>query len=726
MSSGRRDIIFFGSVAASIVGHEVHDEAVAAQLERENVCIQLHTAAKAAYVKAKEVLSSVSTSPLYEIHSTDYKATPNTSLTPQRGTSHPPHHRQRAAFLPVMLELAQDAAVAEVPSIEDQDDALLQLDSPTNGADPAPSYTSASVRIEIRMSRSGGDAATVGAKEVFVPSLNYLASRDMCIIVRVPVWSDAIQPSTVSGVELRRRSSQQRIDGEGRSAGSGVGLGGGRDRSDRGSAVSGVAFSVYAMVRVISLAEKVRLSVEADEAVRLLLGLPDPVPKVSLVLTQRGEAPYGAMPLTELYVHYRHFFGYYSNTVIKHSETVMQRLAEAPRQREAEASFPHRWNTLTVADLRPVLLGEDAFAPLLVTLAHCANLRALYADGNRLGDLTCARLFVLFRRHRYLMCVSLSKNAIHEAGGEQLLRLVRSNLRITSMPCQGNFFSDALRRRIEEVVRKNATVIAQDPLNVFSRSYEYLTDLSSLPEPLQLQGLRTWAMLSAAPVGDVDVMVRNLTTSTQRTIGDSPVVAMQRAKAALRARESFSLIPPAALAPFLSEIMRTVSVGVSRVLPDPLVRSLFSDMETVVAREQEQIESQRRDELAGGNHTVSSSDTPILPPELCDVMGGARVPPVDSEMMYARSFLRIVVTALRGVALNTPWAEIAKVLEGIGRVHRDLGVMPEDYWLAVHIFMTSLRISCGAECCDADHASSFLGLLALAVRTAAGADTVLQ
>ncbi|CAJ1023923.1 hypothetical protein, conserved [Leishmania lindenbergi] len=724
MSSSRRDVLFFGSIAVSIIGHKVHDEAVAAQLEQQNASIKLHATVSTPYAKTEEVFGLVSTSPLYEIRSADSKASPAIPSTAQRGASHPRHHHQRAAFLPVVLELAPKAAVEEVPSIADQDGALLQLDSPMNDADPAPSYTSASLRIEVGVSRSGGDATVVGAKEVFLPSLNYLASRDMCTVVRVPVWSDTILKSAVGEVnvaELHRRSSQIQIAGDSSSSSSVVVLGDGRDRNGRGDAVSGVALSVYAMVRVISLAEKVRLVCEADDAVRRLLDLPDPARKVSLALTQRGEAPYGAMPLTELYKHHWHFFGYYSNTIIKHSNVVMQRLAEAPRQREAEASFPHRWNALTVVDLRPTLLGEDAFAPLLVTLAYCPNLRAVYADGNHLGDLTCARLSVLFRRHRYLACISLSKNVIHEAGGAQLLRLVRNNLRITSMPCQGNFFSDEMRSRIEEVARKNASVIAQDPLNVFSSSYDYLTDLSSLPKSLQQQGLRTWAMLSAAPVGDVDVMVRNFTTSTQRTLGDSPVAAMERAKAALRSRESLSLIPPAALAPLLSEVMRTVSVGVSRVLPDPLVRSLFSDMETVVAQEQEQVEAQRRDELAGGIRDAS-----FLPPEVCDAMGGAHTPAVDSENMYARAFVRIVVAALRGVALSTPWAEIAKVLEGIGRVHRDLGVMPEDYWLAVHIFMTSLRISCGAEFYDADHASSFLALLALAVRTAAGTDAVLQ
>ncbi|GET88254.1 hypothetical protein, conserved [Leishmania tarentolae] len=723
MSSSMRNIIFFGSIAVSIIGHEVHDEAVAAQLERQNACIRVRTTTEAAYVKTEEVFGLDATSPLYEIHPTVKDNLAN-SLTHQRSISHPKPHRQKAAFLPVMLKLTQDAAVEEVPSIEDQDGALLHLDSPTNNVNPAPSYTSASVRIEVGISHSGGSSTPVGTKNVFLPSLNYLAARDMCSVVRIPVWSNTIWNSETGEVDVaepHRHSSQPHsvIDGDG-SSGGGV-LDDVRDRNSRGDAVSGVALSVYAVVRVISLAEKVRLALEADDAMRCLLSLPDPATKLSLALTQRGNAPYGAMPLAELYTHHRHFFGYYRNIIIKHSSVVTQRLAEAPRQREADASFPHRWNTLTVVDLRPILLGEDAFAPLLVTLAYCTNLRALYADGNHLGDFTCARLSALFRRHRYLACVSLSKNTIHEAGGEHLLRLVRNNLRVTSMPCQGNFFSDALRRRIEEVTRRNAGVIARDPLNIFSSSYDYLTDLSSLPNSLQQQALRIWTMLSAAPVGDVDVMVRNFTTSTQRTLGDSPVVAMQRAKAALHARESFSLIPPAALAPFLNEIIRTVSVGISRVVADPLVRSLFSDIETVVAREQEQTDAQRRDEMAG-----DSSDASLLPPEVYDALGGVYTPQIDSEMMYARSFARIVVAALRGVALSTPWAEIAKVLEGIGRVHRSLGVMPEDYWLAVHIFMTSLRISCGAECYDADSASSFLGLLALAVRTAVGTETVLQ
>lgn len=707
MSSGTRDALFFGSVAVSVIGHEVHDEAVVAQLERQNAFVKLQTSATAPYVKTEEVFGLVSTSPLYEIHGADSKASPTTSLSLQHSVSHTRHHRQRAAFLPVMLELAKDAAAEEVPTIEDQDGALRQLDSPHNDAEPAASYASALVRIEVGLSRSGGGAAPAGVKEVLLPSLNYMASRDMCTVVRIPLWADAInRPAAgeVSVEELARRGQLDATDA---------------------AAADGVALSVFAMVRVISLAEKVRQAIEADDATRELLGLPEPVPKLRLNLTLRGEAPYGAMPLTELYKHYRNFYNSHCNTIIKHSSVVVQRLADAPRQREAEASFPHRWNAVTVMDLRPVLLGEDGFAPLLVTLAHCANLRALHADGNRLGDLTCARLAVLFRRHRYLACLSMAKNAIHEAGGEQLLRLVRSNLRITSLPCDGNFFSAPLLRRITEVAAKNAGVIAQDPLNVFSASYGYLNDLSCLPDALQRQGLRTWAVLCAAPVGDVDVMVRNATTSAHRTMGDSPAVAQQRAKAALRARETFSLIPPVALAPLLNEILRTVAVGVGRVLPDPLVRSLFTDVETVVAREQAEQQARLSGEAAMPGGGGSSSDGTPLPPEVCEALGGAHAAPVEAEKVYARSFARIVVAAVRGVSLGAPWPEIAKVLAGIGRAQRDLGVMPEDYWLAVHIFMTSVRISCGAECYDADHASSFLGLLALAVRTAAGPDAVL-
>ncbi|KAK7200155.1 hypothetical protein NESM_000066200 [Novymonas esmeraldas] len=696
MGSGTRSVLFFGCIATSIVGHEVHDGAVAAQLERQNAAIKLHTSAKTPYVKTEESLGLVATSPLYEIH-TD--------------TAHDPrHHRQRAAFLPVLLELSQDAAVEEVPSIADQDGALPQLDSPTTDDTIAPGYASASLRIDVGLSRSGGGAAPVGMKEVLLPSLNYLASRDMCTVVRVPVWANMVRApggGEVATAELERRSS----------------AGGERDRDDRGDAVRGVVLTVYVMVRVISLAEKARLALEADDAVRRLLSQPDPVPKLSLALTLRGEAPYGAMPLSELYKHYRHLFSCYCNTVVKHSSVALQRLTDAPRQREADSSHPHRWNTLTVMDLRPALLGEDAVAPLLLTLAHCTNLRAFYADANHLGDLTCARLRALFCRHRYLACVSLTKNVVHEAGGEELLRLVRNNLRITSLPCDGNYLSAALRSRIDGVARKNAAVIADDPLNIFSQNYGYLTDLSSLPVSLQQQGLQTWAMLSAAPVGDVDVMVRNSTTSTHRTLGDLPATALQRATATLQARESFSLIPPAAMAPFLNEVARTVCVGVARVLPDPLVRSLFTDIETVVAREQESTQQQQQQ-----HRGMRCSEDPslLLPPEVCDALGGVDATSPDAEVIYARSFLRIVVVAMRGVALGTPWPEIAKVIAGIGRVHRDLGVMPEDYWLAVHIIMTAVRVSCGAERYDSNHASSFLALLALAVRTAAGEGTTLQ
>lgn len=737
----RREIVFFGSLAVSVAGQEIYDEDAVAQLERHNAFVKLHTTVTAPFRKTTEAFGAVATSPLYELHHSDGATGVSGTLggaSSQHQQQHQHHrrshgHRQRAAFLPVLLELASGVSAADVPPVEEMDKAFTSPDADglealnrDGGAASSIGYTSASVRIEVDLTRSGGRTGPVGVQEIALPSLSHLARHDVCTVVRIPLLTSAIQKTAVGEVDaaaVARESAQLQSSNAFDSADSSSAAGGG----------SGVAMHLYVVVRVISLAEKVRLALEADEALYGLLARPDAATATHAAacvsLTQRGEAPYGAMPLTDLYRHYKRFFETCDHSVIKHGDAVMQRLVTAPRQREAEASFPHRWNALTGIDLRPLLLGERAIAPLLLTLAHCTNLRSLHADGNQLGDITCGRLAALFNRHRYLAYLGLAKNGIHEAGAAELLRLLRHNPRVTAMNCEGNYFSAAMQHRLAEAVARNAAVITNDPLNVFSPHYGYLTELSSLPEVTQRQALRTWAMLSAAPVGDVDVMVRNATTSSQRTIGDAPQVAMQRAKTALRARETFSLIPPAALAPLLNEVMRTVYMAVARMLPDPLVRSLFSDMETVVARHQEQRDAQSGNgnggSAAGAAAALESTSSP-MPQEVVRALGGPVAPPINPEKLFARSFVRMVVTMFRKLMLATPWEDIAVELEGIGRMHRDLGVMAEDYWLAVHVFMASVRISCGAECYDADHASSFLAILALAVRTTAGFDVQLE
>ncbi|KPI85332.1 hypothetical protein ABL78_5614 [Leptomonas seymouri] len=729
----REDVLFFGSLAVSVAGHDVRDEEVVAQLERENAVVKLHATVRAPFPKTEETFRAVATSSPYEIHQrgpspSGAAAAEDASEAPQQpsGFRHAQsHHRRRqpSFFLPVLLQLAEGSVAGEVPSIEEMDRELSALPSPSDaglstlnsGGATTENYASASVRVEVEMSSSGSRTATIAAEEVCLPSLNYLARHDLCTLVRIPLRTSTIHQTALPevGAAVSARESAQRQN-----------CSGSLDGADAPSA-DDVALHLYVVVRVVSLSEKVQTKQEADDALRKLLGTSESEPAVlRLHLTQRGEAPYGAMPLTELYRHYKRFCEHEGNTVLKHGEAIMQCLFAAARLREAEASFPHRWNALTEIDLRPLLLGDKAFAPLLLTLSHCTNLRALHADGNQLGDLTCGRLAALFRRHRYLAYIGLAKNSIHEAGAEQLMQLLKNNLRITALRCEGNYFSDAMYKRIAEVTAKNTSVIVNDPLNIFSRQYSHLTGLQCLPESAQRQALRTWAMLSAAPVGDVDVMVRNLTISPQRTIGDSPQIAMQRAKRALQARETFSLIPPAALAPLLNEVMRTVYVAVSRLLPDPLVRSLFSDIETIVVKQQSQMDTQGGEVTTPGDEGASGSST--LPGDVQAALGGARTPPINSEKLYARSFLRIVVTVFRGLMLTTPWEEIAVVLQSIGRMHRDLGVMPEDYWLAVHVFMAAVRVTCGSESYDVDHASSFLAVLTLAVRTTAGFDVHLE
>lgn len=696
MSSGRRDLLFFGSIAANIVGHEIKNADLAAQLERQNAFIKLRTTVSPQSTKTEEIFGLVATSPLYEIR-------PDAShgATPASRDGHP--QRQRAAFLPLMMELSHDAVAEEVPTVENEEEELLHGD-PSGADSRAAGYLAAVVRVEVDMSRSGCPTSAVGVKRVVIPSLNVHAHHDTCSVVVIHLYGDIIQRAAVRVLTPEDVEKQcSALD----------------EAAAEGEQDGDIVMSIFVVLRVLNLASKVCVSIEADDAMRAFLDVADPVPKLHTTLLQRMELPYGSMPLIELFKHYRHFHSCYCNKVLQHTDEVVQLLSDGGAMREAESSFPHRWNLFSSIDLRRVLLGEDTCAALLLTLSHCSNIRSLHVDGNQLSDLTCARMYALLRRHRYLGSISFSKNAAHEAGAAQLLRLVRENRRISALQCSGNYFSESMRRRLNAVVTRNRSAIECDPLNIFSSQYSYLKTLEDLPSSIQQQGIQVWAMLSAAPVGDVDVMVRNLTTSTRPTLGDDPSLAIQRAKVANQARETISLIPPSAAAPLLNEVMRTISVSVSLVIPDPLIRSLFTDIETALATPGE-------GKSVTCTTAFADSGSDALPQELRQALGAAPPRKMDAEAIYASSFLRIVVTAMRGVAMGFEWSEVASALQSIGKTQAEFGVMPEDYWLVIHVLMASVHLSCGgADGFDPEHASSFLALLALAVRTAIGTDVVI-
>lgn len=609
MSSGQRSVLFFGSVSGTLVGHEVRGHTLAAELEKLKVSLQLRVTATAANRRAEEVLGAVGSSAGFSVQAPPplSSATATADEEDVEAALYPLAPRN-ALFLPVMLELAQDLAAGDgaadgldsdsdaddeatgVPSAADATAAAAaaasaeaknrkaastkSVGSPasrkgtttttTDGQSTAPppsgpGYTGLTVTVcADAVSGGGSRSVVVRSRQVLLPSLNKAAARDTCVVVRLAISSRLLARSTTATAFASAEVE--------------------RDVSDADAATV-----LYVLLRVVDLSGRVCAAEDSVDGLQRLLGLPPPMPKLGLQLARRVSAPYGVMPLTELYRHYCLFYSRHYSKVLRPSKEVVRMLAAAaPGLVAADASYPYRWNALTEVRLDRVLLGEEAFAPLLLTLAHCDNLRELASDHNALGDTTCARLCALLSRHRYLRALSVAHNPIYEGGADQLLRLARRNHRLADLSVDGCWCSDATRQRIAAVTAASRAAIAQDPLNAFSARYGYLTSPASISPPTLKLALTVWAMLSVAPVGDVDVWVRNSTTrDMDQYVPTYDAIAVEPRRRACReaARAPLSVIPLAARAPLLSEVMRTVYVGVCMAAPDPLVRSVFVDLE---------------------------------------------------------------------------------------------------------------------------------------------------
>lgn len=748
MSSAQRNLLFFGSVGASVIGQEAHNKALLSQLEGQSASLQLRLTATAASFRVEEVLGLVSASAPLPLKPSVPPSAPLGNSVDGGGSLllHTPS--RRSCFLPLMLELARDPAADGIPSESDSEadgerPSTAHGNSNSGGADEELGYYAVTVTISVDVVHGdgGGGAVMIRSKQVVLPSVNKHAARDTCTVVQVPLSSRLLTRSTAPNACF----SSEEVE---------------RDVASRD-----VAASVYVMLRVIDLSERVGAAEEAVDDMQRFLGLPPPIPRLSHSLTKKIKAPYGAIPLVELYKHYRLFYSRHYSKVLKPSNEVVRLLTDgAPGLREANESYPYRWNALEEIHLDRVLLGEEGFAPLLLTLSHCTNLRALVADRNQLGDATCARLCALLSRARYLRCLSLVGNNIYEGGADQLLRLARRNHRLTLINVEGNQCSEAIQRRIADVTAASQRSIAQDPLNIFAEQYGYLASPHSIPGVTLKLALSVWAMLTAAPVGDIDVWVRNSTTKDMDQYIDESLEPRQTAAKAAR-KAPLSVIPPAARAPLLSEVMRTVYVGVCMAAPDPLVRSVFVDLEEARRKRLEMLRS-RADAKKGKGRDGSDDDDaksddslaeadeqsrqkpPMrkaaegaemvgdLPAEVARVLGiedgddkhayrsldVAQLIADTEDDIYNASFLKIIVTTMRAVASGSPWGEVQAVLQGIGVLHRSLGVRTEDYWLATHVIIKALSVTLGPEDFTSERLAAFLIVLALGIRTVTTVD----
>ncbi|RNF05302.1 hypothetical protein TraAM80_04593 [Trypanosoma rangeli] len=439
------------------------------------------------------------------------------------------------------------------------------------------------------------------------------------------------------------------------------------------------------IVRALDMSEPLRVMFAAEREARTLLRMPQqksqtmfPFPALRL--------PYGALPLLVLYQYYSRFCERFFHKALRLSNHVEKLLSV-----DANHSGSHRWSALSVVDMRPTLLGEDALAPLLATLYHCPSLCSLVLDQNGAGDFTCYWLSALFHKHRYLGEVSLCRNNIHECGAEQLLRLTRRNKRLTRLDASGNPCSPRILERIQRVTEINQDTLQNDHFNVTSTRYAYAASPALFAPSITKKALKLWAMLC----------VSSLKVDGSAFAGQCP-----------------SIIPQAALAPLLNEVMRTVALEISSMIQDPFIRIVFSDIETLwkatqIARHEDASSVAAKEDEAKGAEQGDLTVAMKHDQEGADVAPAA----VDVEVLYSYSFLRIVVVTMWSMTREVDWAESVAVLKSIGRRQKEIGVVADDYRVALKAFIQALTTVCGREPVDVENCAAFLQCLALGVRT---------
>eukprot|EP00796_Vickermania_ingenoplastis_P012461 gene12461-8548_t len=731
------EVLFVGALSACVIGYDVRDSSLANKLADRGGSISLAATVSAPYPRVRERLAAVA----------DATAPPELisfeTLRQKRQTAGR-LRLQRATFVPVLLEALSSEAVDEREWREERQrdagnatyhhgQAYDEEEKELPADEDAVGYLTLAAHLQLRLhltrpnvGKDGAQHQTVSvpiaSKNVRIRSLSHHSAHDMCSIVRVVVTGGTLEACCAA--EMDDLAGVVPVEGR-------------------------AALCCSVMLRVISVGHQLGALVDADAELAKLLGQTSVNPTAPTTPTSRfrlltrERTPYGAVPLSELFRVYRLFCdtSYYCRPSAPRPATRAVLAADiwcaTPELRAAEASFPHRWNALTDlgGSLDGRLLGEALLTPLLLTLSHCTNLRRLRLASNRLSDATCWRLCALFSHHRYLGQVLLPGNDIYESGADALLRLVRRNHRIIEVDVRDNPCSEAIRRRISKVAMMNETTLRQDPLHFFSSQYSFLVSPASLPRPVLREALSVWAQLTAAPLGDIDVWPRNSTTEDMDRYVDESVLPRLRDAEAL-ADAPRSIIPLAAKAPLLSELMRTVSTAIQRVVPDPLVRSLFTDVAQMESGRQQPatVDSMGRSASAPasggvGESDPSSDEQDTVPPELWTALqlqeeSRQAGQLMEADELYSISFLRIIVTTMRTLEHQFDWEEVVDKLRKVGERQVALGVRMEDYWLAIHVFMKALQLSMegGGGCVDSgmrpESISAVLATLALGFRTA--------
>lgn len=702
------DVLFFGATLAQIIGYEVRDSSALRHLEKNDAELSLRSSASALHPQVEEKFSNSKT--LLErrdklrqsgsISCAAIKAKPNCvgSL-----------HWCSPAVLPVLLQTVapMDTDIeAEWKRESGADGKDVTKESEDEQTKPSKGNTekknglftlSAEISIELTLPNGGGDEASrfvsLGVKTLTIDSLPMQANGDLCVVSRVflaeKVLADGLY-SVLNSVDFSAPSVDIECE-------------------------QGIVLTL--MLRTLSLGRPVSAMVDADSEVRLLLCNSEGRGPFSQQFTESSRyqhltrscraVPYGVLPLAIMHELYAFFCeeSYYCRPIgRKRGVSTDLWWRSSPALCAAEASRPCRWNALDswgyegATNANGYILGEADLTPLLLTLSHCPNLARLNFSGNQLTDFCCARIAALFAGHRCLKEVQLEHNKFYEIGADAILRLVRRNKRIEEVHLDGNKCAMGPSHiRMRKILQDHQQAWREDPLQLFSSQYEYLVSPDSLPEEVVREALGVWSQLTAAPVGDVDVWLRNSTTEDfDRYVDESVLPRLTAAQEAYDAPSSIT--PLVARAPLLSEIMRSVCTAMWLVIADPVIRSLFADVDTMesCARCLNESEAYSVEEAFPGILTGLESVGKDALPEVFSALklSESKKPRgiIESDELYNVSFIRIIVSTFRAIEHGF-WEEVVGKLQQAGKRQAELGVTLEDYWLAIHVFLRSLQLS---------------------------------
>lgn len=116
---------------------------------------------------------------------------------------------------------------------------------------------------------------------------------------------------------------------------------------------------------------------------------------------------------------------------------------------------------LEVIDIRSNYLGDRGILPLLATVDHMANLRALVLSQNGIRNKGVEALANCLSRHPTVEYVDISDNYISEGAARSLERLLRCNHRIVDVVIENTKIDVGWRVKLKDLMKANRCSMEQ-------------------------------------------------------------------------------------------------------------------------------------------------------------------------------------------------------------------------------------------------------------------------